>query len=380
MIKTNSARQDRVLFLCFSAAVLTMPLWMKLIGAGYPDLLQKFAIYAIFAIGFNILFGLTGYLSFGHAAFLGVGSYTAVWSFKLLSMNVIPAVLLGTLTAGVFALLIGYISLRRSGIYFSILTLAFAQMSYNLAYSVLTPITNGETGLKVEHNDPRIVDHLFTQVKPGIPDVNLFGIDISGYNGFYFCAVLLILAFYVALRITRSPFGVMLQAIKSNQNRLKYTGINTRPYALAAFVISGLFAGLAGSLLAVTDPLAGAERMQWTASGEVVLMTILGGVGTMIGPVLGAAIIKYFENIFSSFNSQTLHHFFGFLPDTLENIAVSISSLFVGEGWQLTLGVLFMIIVIFLPGGVMEGIRRIGALFARSPAPPVRKVKQEYAK
>ena len=101
-------------------------------------------------------------------------------------------------------------------------------------------------------------------------------------------AVMLILAFYVAMRITRSPFGTMLRAIKSNQVRLNYTGVNSRPYALAAFVISGLFAGLAGSLLAVTDPLAGAERMQWTASGEVVLMTILGGVGTLLGPVLGA--------------------------------------------------------------------------------------------
>src|SRR3546814_15659387 len=97
----------------------------------------------------NILFGLTGYLSFGHAAFLGVGSYAAVWSFKLLTMNVLPAILLGVVLSGAFALLIGYVSLRRSGIYFSILTLAFAQMSYNLAYSVLTPITNGETGLPV---------------------------------------------------------------------------------------------------------------------------------------------------------------------------------------------------------------------------------------
>ena len=238
MIKTTSPRQDLILLLGFSIAVLTMPLWMKLIGAGYPDLMQRFAIYGIFAIGFNILFGLTGYLSFGHAAFLGVGSYTAVWSFKLLSMNAIPAVLLGTLTAGVFALLIGYISLRRSGIYFSILTLAFAQMSYNLAYSVLTPITNGETGLQLTHNDPRILDRLFFPAAPGIPSVDLFGIEMFGYNGFYFCAVILIIAFYVALRITRSPFGMMLQAIKSNQNRLKYTGVNTRPYALAAFVIS----------------------------------------------------------------------------------------------------------------------------------------------
>jgi ABC-type branched-subunit amino acid transport system permease subunit len=380
MIKKISPRQDLLLFLGFAAAVLTMPLWMKLFGASYPDLLQRIAIYGIFAIGFNILFGLTGYLSFGHAVFLGIGSYSAVWCFKLLSMNVLPAILFATLTAGVFALVIGYVCLRRSGIYFSILTLALAQMFYNLAYSVLTPITNGETGLQLAHADPRVLDALFIEPAPGIPATHLFGLSLNGYTGFYVCAVLLVVAFYVAMRITRSPFGMMLQAIKSNQNRLKYTGVNTRPYALAAFVISGLFAGLAGALLVATDPLAGAERMQWTASGEVVLMTILGGAGTLVGPVLGAGIIKYFENIFSSFNGQTLHHFFGFLPDSVENVVVSVTGLFVGEGWNLTLGMLFMIIVIFLPGGVMEGIRRISALFARSPAPPVRKVKQEYAK
>jgi len=129
-----------------------------------------------------------------------------------------------------------------------------------------------------------------------------------------------------------------------------------------------MYAGLAGTLMAVTDPLAGAERMQWTASGEVVLMTILGGVGTLIGPLLGAAFIKYFENIFSSFNEQTLHQFFAPLPDGLENALVSFTSLFVGEGWHLTLGLLFMIVVIFLPGGIMEGVRRIGKLFSRKPA------------
>src|SRR6056297_2804868 len=117
---------------------------MAQFNAGYPDLMQRFVIFGIFAIGFNILFGLTGYLSFGHAAFLGVGSYAAVWMFKLLSMNVIPAIILSVLFAGLFALVIGYVSLRRSGIYFSILTLAFAQMSFALAYSVLTPITGGE--------------------------------------------------------------------------------------------------------------------------------------------------------------------------------------------------------------------------------------------
>ena len=371
---TQSRSKDRLLLGGFALAVLAMPLWMAPLGAAYPDLLQKFAIYGIFAIGFNILFGLTGYLSFGHAAFLGVGSYTAVWCFKLLTMNVIPAVLCGTAVAGLFALAIGYISLRRSGIYFSILTLAFAQMSYNMAYSVLTPITNGETGLQITRTDPRLIDTAIFGPSTIIPHTNLFGIPMSGYTGFYFCAVLLIAAFYIAMRIARSPFGTMLRAIRSNQTRLNYTGVNSRPYALAAFVISGLFAGLAGALLAVTDPLAGAERMQWTASGEVVLMTILGGVGTLLGPVLGAAMIKYLENIFSAFNNQTLHAFFSFLPDPLEDTVVAVTHLFVGEGWQLTLGVMFMVLVVFLPGGVMEGIDRLGRRLRRTrePATPVR--------
>lgn len=361
MLKPTS-KNDHLMFGLFALAVLTAPLWLQPFGAAYPDLLQKFAIYGIFAIGFNILFGLTGYLSFGHAAFLGVGSYTAVWSFKLLSMNVLPAIALSMVTAGVFALAIGYMSLRRTGIYFSILTLAFAQMSYNMAYSVLTPITNGETGLKVAATDPRMLDAMLGAATTGVPAVNLFGIPMIGYNGFYFCAAIMIISFYIAMRITRSPFGMMLKAIKSNQNRLKYTGVNTRPYALTAFVISGCFAGLAGALLAVTDPLAGAERMQWTASGQVVLMTILGGAGTLLGPVLGAAMIKYLENIFSSFNEQILHGFFGFLPGFLEKPVVAVASLFVGEGWELTMGVLFMVLVIFLPGGIMEGVRRLWAL------------------
>jgi ABC-type branched-subunit amino acid transport system permease subunit len=356
----TSPRNDWIFMAVFTVAVLAMPLWLSPIGAAYPDLLQKFAIFGIFAIGYNILFGLTGYLSFGHAAFLGVGSYAAVWSFKLFTMNALPAVLFGVLVGGLFAAVIGFISLRRSGIYFAILTLAFAQMSYNMAYSVLTPITNGETGLQLTQNDPRIIDALFVEAEAGLPSTNLFGLEMSGYPGFYFCAVLLILAFFVSMRIFRSPFGLKLRAIKSNQVRMNYTGFNTRPYTLIAFVVSGMYAGLAGSLLAVTDPLAGAERMQWTASGEVVLMTILGGAGTLVGPLLGAGIIKYFENIFSAYNDQILHEMLAFLPDGLEAALVAVFGLFVGEGWHLTLGVIFMAIVIFLPGGLMEGIRRIG--------------------
>jgi len=356
-------RQELLYMVVLSAVVLTMPLWLQPFGAAYPDLMQKFMIFGIFAIGYNILFGLTGYLSFGHAAFLGVGSYTAVWSFKLLSMNVVPAIIFATLLAGLFAWLIGFVSLRRSGIYFSILTLAFAQMSYNLAYSVLTPITNGETGLQLNQADPRVIDRMAgIEATSGLPNTNLFGLQGTGYSGFYICAVILILAFFVSLRIFHSPFGMKLRAIKSNQTRMSYTGYNTRPYLLTAFIISGMYAGLAGSLLAMTDPLAGAERMQWTASGEVVLMTIFGGAGTLIGPLLGTGIIKYLENIFSAFNDTVLHNMFSFLPDWLNNILTAIISPFVGEGWQLLLGIVFMLIVIFLPGGLMEGYGKVSRM------------------
>ena len=121
------------IMIIFSAVVSLMPIWLIPFGAAYPDLLQKFTIFGIFTIGFNILFGLTGYLSFGHASFLGVGSYTAVWTFKLLTMNVIPAIIIVVIMSGVFVALIGFVCLRRTGIYFSILTLAFAQMFYFIA-------------------------------------------------------------------------------------------------------------------------------------------------------------------------------------------------------------------------------------------------------
>lgn len=370
-----------VITLCAPIVLNPFPVGSELaqFNAGYPDLMQRFAIYGIFAIGFNILFGLTGYLSFGHAAFLGVGSYSAVWMFKLLSMNVLPAIVLSVVVAGIFSLIIGYISLRRSGIYFSILTLAFAQMSFNMAYSVLTPLTNGETGLQLSLADPRILDS--APASGSLPVTSLFGAEMRAttevnfgvwswqFNvGFYLSAAIMLMALYLAIRIFRSPFGMMLRAVKSNQNRMNYTGLNVRPYTLAAFVISGMYAGLAGGLLASMDPLAGAERMQWTASGEVVIMTILGGAGTLLGPLVGAGFIKYFENIFSKINDNVLHDWFSFLPDGLNDFVVRIIAPFFGEGWSLTMGLMFMAVVIFLPGGLIEGGQRIGRLIARKPA------------
>jgi branched-chain amino acid transport system permease protein len=377
-------RKDAILLIIVSILAVLAPIFLNpfpeqsalsQFNAGYPDLMQRFVIFGIFAIGFNILFGLTGYLSFGHAAFLGAGSYAGVWMLKLLTINVIPAIILSTAVAGVFALIIGFISLRRSGIYFSILTLAFAQMSFALAASVLTPITGGETGLQTALNDLRILDSANTT--GNIPAPSLFGMHMSDsfqlnvagwlwtFNvGYYLSALIMLAAFYVAIRLFRSPFGIMLRAIKSNQNRLNYTGINAKPYMLSCFVISGMYAGLAGGLMVSMDPLAGAERMQWTASGEVVLMTILGGVGTLIGPVLGAGLIKYFENIFSKINDNLLHQWFSFMPEGAENFFVTIIHPFIGKGWHLTLGLIFMGVIIFLPGGLVELGQRMSKIFS----------------
>lgn len=345
-------------------------------NAGYPDLMQRLVIFGIFAIGFNILFGLTGYLSFGHAAFLGAGSYAGIWMIKLLTLNIIPAIIASIVVAGLFSLLVGWISLRRSGIYFSILTLAFAQMSYSLAYSVLTPITGGETGLQPKVSDPRIFDAALAEGTT--PRANFFGmfmndsVELSIGNwiftfnaGYYIAAFFLVIAFYISIRIFRSPFGLMLRAVKSNQQRLNYTGIESRPYTLAAFVISGMYAGLAGGLLVAMDTQAGAERMFWTASGEVVLMTILGGAGTLIGPVLGAGFIKYFENIVSKINESILQAWFSFMPEAVQDFFVALFYPFIGKGWHLTLGIIFMLVVIFLPGGLMEGGQKISNLFKK---------------
>ena len=133
---------------------------------------------------------------------------------------------------------------------------------------------------------------------------------------------------------------------------------------LSCFVISGMYAGLAGGLMVSMDPLAGPERMQWTASGEVVLMTILGGVGTLIGPVLGAGLIKYFENILSKINEILLHQWFSFMPEGAENFLVTIIHPYIANGWHLTLGLIFMGVIIFLPGGLVELGQRMSKIFS----------------
>ncbi len=199
--------------------------------------------------------------------------------------------------------------------------------------------------LQLALDDPRILG--VSQVNGSIPPTNFFGLEMrDGFElalgswlftfnvGFYLCAIIMLVAFYISIRIFRSPFGMMLRAVKTNQQRLRYTGKSPKPYTLTAFVISGMYAGLAGGLMVAMDPLAGAERMQWTASGEVVLMTILGGAGTLLGPLLGAGVIKYFENIFSKINDKILYEWFSFMPDAMQDAFVFMIHPFIGKGWH----------------------------------------------
>ncbi|MDC9720246.1 MAG: branched-chain amino acid ABC transporter permease [Gammaproteobacteria bacterium] len=301
----------------FAVVALTMPLWFPLIN-GYSGLDTKIMIFCIFLVGFDILLGFTGYLSFGHAAFFGIAAYSTGLMLKNFSDNIVPAIIVAVAVATLAAIVIGLLTLKRTGIYFSILTLAFAEMFHSMAMAMLQTWTGGENGLT------------------GMPTPMLFDLKMQGNNVFYFTAIMAILLFYVAKRIERSPVGLMMKAIKCNQTRLEYTGINARKYKLLAFVISAMYAAVAGALMVVYEPFVGHEFLGWHQSGEVVIMSVIGGVGTLVGPMLGAGFMLYFENVLS---------------------------VDLGEQWLLVLGLIFMFVVIFMPGGFMEALERIKRRF-----------------
>lgn len=308
----------------FAVVVLTMLYWFPWIG-GYGGLATKIMIWALFALGFDILLGFTGYLSFGHAIFFGMSAYTTGLMFKHFSPEIIPAMIVAVIVGTAASFFIGYVTLKRSGIYFSILTLAFGEMLHSSALSTFGGFTGGENGLTLPDMIPV-----------------LLGVEMRDETMFYLSALVLILGLYIARRIAASPFGLILRAIKSNQERLEYTGIDVQKYKLGAFVISAVFASVAGSLMVVYEPYVGTEYLRWSTSGNLVIMSVMGGVGTLIGPIIGASFMLYFENVLS-------------VP--------------LGEEWLLVLGLIFMGVVIFLPGGFVDGINRLyNLIFNRKSA------------
>ena len=254
------------------AALLAAPLFL------YPVLVMKVLCFALFACAFNLLLGYTGLLSFGHAAFLGTAAYVTGHVLKEWGWPTELGLLAGTLAAAALGWLVGILAIRRHGIYFAMVTLALAQMVYFLF--IQAPFTGGEDGLQ------------------GVPRGRLFGIvDLADdINLYYLVLAICVGAFWLIHRTIHSPFGQILKAIRENEARVVSLGYDVAKYKLLAFVLSAALAGLAGAIKTLVFTFASLTDAHWHASGEVVLMTLLGGMGTIFGPVVGASVIVTLQN------------------------------------------------------------------------------------
>jgi branched-chain amino acid transport system permease protein len=276
-------------------------IWILLILLGllapyvvYPVFMMKLLCFALFASAFNLLLGYTGLLSFGHAAFFGGASYITGHLVKISGLTPELGVLGGTLFAALLGYIVGSLAIRRQGIYFAMVTLALAQIVYFVALKA--PFTGGEDGLQ------------------GIPRGNLLGlIDLNqiytvgggplALNLYYFVFVMFCLGFWIIYRTINSPFGQVLKAIRENEPRAVSLGYKVEKFKLMAFVISAALSGMAGSLKSLVFQLASLTDVSWHTSGEVVLMTLLGGVGTVLGPLVGAFTVVTLQSELSSVGS-----------------------------------------------------------------------------
>ena len=273
----SASRSETIAFIAMLVALVIAPAFI------YPLFLMKALCFALFACAFNLLIGYVGLLSFGHALFFGWASYLSAHAAKVWGLPPELAILTGTATAALFGLVAGRLAIRRQGIYFAMITLALAQMMYLVA--VRAPFTGGEDGIQ------------------SVPRGRLFGlIDLSHpLTMYFFVLTIFIGAFLLIYRIIHSPFGEVLKAIRENELRAISLGYKTDRYKLAAFVLSATFSGLAGATKAIVFQLASLTDVNWTMSGEVVLMTLVGGLGTVFGPVAGAFIIIAMQNYLAEF-------------------------------------------------------------------------------
>jgi len=250
-------------------------------AALYPVFLMKVLCFALFACAFNLLLGFVGLLSFGHAAFLGTGGY--VTGYLMMNTGVTPeiGILCGTIAAGLLGALYGKLAVKREGIYFAMVTLALAQLAF--FFYLQAPFTGGEDGMQ------------------GVPRGHLFGfIDLSDNMAmYYFVLAIFIFGFWLIHRTIHSPFGQVLKAIRENEPRAVSLGYNVSDYKWVCFIISSALAGLAGSTKTLVFQLASLTDVHWHMSGEVVLMTLLGGMGTIFGPLVGAGAIVTIQNYLS---------------------------------------------------------------------------------
>jgi branched-chain amino acid transport system permease protein len=254
-------------------AVLGLPWWV------YPPIAVDIAAWALFAISIDLLLGFVGLLSFGHAAFWGVSAYSAGLIAQSFGVPFPVAIIGGAIAAMILAVPIGYLAVRRSGIYFAMVTLAFAQMIWFVA-NQWKDVTGGENGLQ------------------GVPK-SFFGIELIETEAFYFyyvAVIFIVLGAWLAWRIVNSPFGRVLVAIRDNPARTRALGYDVERYKLVAFVLSAGIAGIAGGVFAISHGFVSLQELDWTTSGKVVLMTVLGGMGTLWGGPVGAAVIVLLED------------------------------------------------------------------------------------
>ena len=311
---------------------LLLLLFLPTLGV-YPVFAMKVMCYALFACAFNLLLGYTGLLSFGHAAFLGGAAYATGMALTSWGFPTVPGILFGSFVAGLMGLVIGALAVRRSGIHFAMITLAMAQMVF--FYFLQAPFTGGEDGLQ------------------GIPRGSFIGLDLGNDTHLYYLVcTIFVLAFLCILRIVHSPFGQVLRAIRENEPRAISLGYSVNNYKLIAFVLSAVLAGLAGATKAVVFDSATLSDAAWHMSGLVVLMTLIGGVGTFSGPVIGAVIIVLLEGKVGEFG-----HFLSRLTGVTWFQGL-------GESVTIVIGLIFVLCVLAFRRGI------VGELVSRVIARP----------
>jgi branched-chain amino acid transport system permease protein len=314
-----AARRRGLVLAVIALAAVAFPFVARLF---HLSLAIEVLVFAIFAMSLDLLLGYTGLPSFGHAAFFGLGAYVAAFLASEnplalgLTSNLLVTIPAAMLASALAAVVIGFFALRKGGIYFLMITLAFAQMLFSIAIR-WSGVTGGSDGLS-------------GVVRPTIGAGSLTFEFVSRESYYFLVLICFVSAYWLLRRIVNSPFGWTLRGIRENEGRLRALGYNTGRYKLTAFAIAGAFAGLAGLLLVFFFRHASAENLYWTTSGNVLVMLIVGGSGTLVGPVLGALIIRLFPLLVSSYSDR----------------------------WRALQGLLFIGFVLLAPGGILGWLRQ----------------------
>ena len=275
---TRAISDEMIAFVFMAVVLVALPF-----SGVYPYFIMQALCFALFACAFNLLIGYSGLLSFGHAMFLGTAGYVSAHALKVWGFSPELGILAGVVASAVLGVITGLIAIRRQGIYFAMITLALSQLLYFIY--VQTPFTHGEDGIQ------------------GVPQGKMFGfLDLSDSTTLYFVVlVIFLLAFLLIYRIVNSPFGEVLKSIRENEQRAISLGYKTDQYKLLAYILSGTLAGLAGAVKVFVAQNASLTDVHWSMSGEVVLMTLVGGLGTSFGPVVGAFIIVAMQQYLAGF-------------------------------------------------------------------------------